>query len=809
MGRMNRCRFSRIRSMLCGLALLAGVTTGSTSAWAVDKDQALTTATQQIRFAVSDMRGIEETIARSRIGQRSASQMVGDAVLLMASRDWDRAATVLSKVIEKYPDHPTAFPEAMSLLGEAYFSSNQYLAARRAFRKILDRSQEPRFAQYQVPAIERLVDVAMRLRDDRGLDEVFVAMNRLPAGMVTSGIMYARGKAFILKKDWAGARQALVMVDPQSKYFHQAGYLLGLVAMKEATPPPAPVVEGAPPPRVPRQRYVPAIDAFYKVTKLSLDTPEHAHVVDLAWLAIGRLFHETDDLLQAVDAYNHINRSSPEFGTALYELGWVYVRLGDMERAQRALEILAVADPKSKDIADGLLLRADLMLRAGQFEKALRVYEGVRAEYDPVSTKTDNFLSSTMDPSVYFDKLSRTDTNAFDSTGGLPLSVVQWAREEENGATAAAIVDSLAQCRKLIQQSNEMIRKLSVVISSSNRVRAFPDLKAGEERALGLVNRIAVARLSVGQGLDAAEPSDLSGEIGQVRARRRSLEKRLRVLPMNDADFLDREAQAMRQWNVPGQTVQRMSLELDVMETQIKALRRVLRDSTKGTVRDPAIVQRFELEISQHEKDIEYYRTQIKQIEQVLGAGKMQVGFGDQRFVEDAQVRIAYRDAILREVQLALGGAGGAALSGYARQAAPVLQEAEDGDKRVLTALGALEQEVARRSTEVRTVMEQETVALVGYEVELEKLDRESRGVVGEVARRNFGTVRDRLHNIVLRADVGITEQAWEVREEQMTRVRSLRVERVREEKLLKEELDEVLEDSATPEEKPKEEKPK
>lgn len=801
---MIRRRSSSLRSAICSLALFVGVMCAVEPAFAVDKDQALTSAAQQIRVAVGDMRGIDETIARSRSGQRTASQMVGDAVLLMASRDWDRAATVLNKVVEKYPDHPTAFAEAMSLLSDAYFSSGQYLAARRASRRVLDRWQEPRFAQYQVPAIERLVDVAMRTRDERGLDEVFVAMNRLPPAAVTSGVMYARGKALMLKKDWSGARQALLMVDPQSKYLHQAGYLLGLAAMREATPPPAPVVEGSPPPRVPRQRYVPAIDMFYRVTKLPGDSIEHNHVIDLAWLAIGRLFHETEDLLQAVDAYNHINRSSPEFGTALYELGWVYVRLGDMERAQRALEILAVADPKSKDIADGLLLRADLMLRAGQFEKALRVYEGVRAEYDPVSTKIDNFLRSTNDPSVYFDKLSRTDTSSFDSTGAVPQSVVQWAREEENGPAAAAIVDSLTQCRKLIQQSNEMIRKLSVVISSSNRVRAFPDLKAGEERALGLVNRIAIARLSVGQGLDAAEPSDLGGEIGQVRARRRSLEKRLRMLPVNDSDFLDREAQAMRQWNVPSQTVQRMALELDVMETQIKALRRVLRDSSKGSVRDPAIVQRFELELQQHEKDIEYYRNQIQQMERVLSAGKMQVGFGDQRFVEDAQVRIAYRDTIIREVQLAMGGAGGGALSDYARRAAPILQEAEEGDKRVLGALTLLEQEVARRTTEVRAIMEQETVAMVGYEVELERLDREARGVVGEVARRNFGIVRDRLHNIVLRADVGITEQAWEVREEQMTRVRSLRVERVREEKLLKEELDEVLEDSATPEEKPK-----
>ena len=63
----------------------------------------------------------------------------------------------------------------------------------------------------------------------------------------------------------------------------------------------------------------------------------------------------------------------------------------------------------------------------------------------------------------------------------------------------------------------------------------------------------------------------------------------------------------------------------------------------------------------------------------------------------------------------------------------------------------------------------------------LEKLMKEARGVVGAVAKRNFEHVRDRLMNIVLRADVGITEEAWEVREEQRTRVRNLQVEPARE----------------------------
>src|SRR5581483_12162044 len=138
--------------------------------------------------------------------------------------------------------------------------------------------------------------------------------------------------------------------------------------------PPVQLKEGEAPPEVPPSRYAPAIAIYWRVTQLPPDTVEHREVIDLAWLAIGRLLYESDQWNQAVTAYNHIDRTSPEFGSMLYELAWVYVRLGDVDRAERALEVLAVADPNSQNIADGSLLRADLMLRAGQFDKALKVY---------------------------------------------------------------------------------------------------------------------------------------------------------------------------------------------------------------------------------------------------------------------------------------------------------------------------------------------------------------------------------------------------------------------------------------------------
>jgi tetratricopeptide (TPR) repeat protein len=802
---MARRRPSGTRSAILAVAMFALVAAAPGAAHAIDADQAYTSASQQISVATNGLRAIQDAIQRSKGQERTPAQRIADAMLLMGSKDWDRAATQLNEIIEKYPDHATALPDAMSLLGETYFQSKQYLSARRVYFRIVDRGQEPRFVAYQGKALERLVDVALRTRDYRHLDDVFAAMNRLPPAVVTSGLSYARGKGLVVKKDWANAKVALASVDPKSEYVHQASYLLGVVAVKEATPPPAPVAEGEVLPPAPRARYVAAIDQFRKVTQLQSDTPEHKQVIDLAWLAIGRLFYESDQWAQAVDAYNHIDRSSPEFGTMLYELGWVYVRLGDVERAQRALEILSVADPNSQNIADGSLLRADLMLRAGQFEKSLKVYEGVRANYDPIRERVDAFLGSTSNPAVYYDKLNQEELGAFDSQSGLPTLAIQWAREAEDGPGAFAVIEGISQCRELIQQSNDMIEKLNAVVASTNRVRAFPELKAGEEKALGLINRIGVARLALGQGMDEVEPSGLSGEIGQVRARRRALEKRLGVVPVNDSDFQEREGQALKQWIGASQSIQRMTLQVDALAAQVNGLRRMLREAPQaGVVRDPASVARFEQELAGHERDLVAYRKQIEQLRKMVGAGKMQVGFGDQRFVEDAQVRAAYRDAIVREAELAAVGQGGPELQTYARKLTPLLKQADDADGKILATLAELEREVARRTTDVRALLARETAAVVGHEVELEKLDKEARGVVGEVAMRNFGLVRDRLRSIVLRADTGITEEAWEVREEQMTRVRNLRVERAREERLLKEELEEVLDDNGETEADPK-----
>jgi tetratricopeptide (TPR) repeat protein len=786
----------RLARLVFACSLLAGVSFGGIAHAGLDDN--LADAQRSISTATQGAGTIEQAIANAQGDQRTPEARIADGEMLLRSGDYPRAAAVFNQVVEKYPNHPTAFPDALFLLGESYYGAKQYLSARRVYRQVVDHGSERGFAAYQGKALGRLIDVALRTQDYATLDDVFSKISQLPPAAVEGELNYARAKGLFAKKDYAGARSALSGVSPQSAHYHQARYLLGVISMRESAPPPGDAKDKRSITTVAsRTRYAGAIEAFRQVTQLAADTDEHRHVIDLSWLAIGRLLYETDQWMQAADAYNHVERSSPEFSAMLYELSWVYVRMGDADRALRSLEVLSIADPNSPYMADGTLLRADLMLRTGQFEKALSLYQAARGQFDPMREKVDAFLTSTSDPAVYYDRLSKdTIEGGLDPSQALPSIAVQWAREAENGPAAFAVIDSVKECRDLLKQSNQFVDRLNAVLNAPNRVRAFPELKAGEEKALSLLNSVSLARKRLAEGLDTVEDPQVGADMQRVRDERRALQKRLAFLPVTDGDFAARDNDAQKQWNGVSQKLQQLTLQVDQLQAIVNGLKRALQEGpARGVVRDPASIRQFEAELNQNEADLGMYKTQMADLRKLIEVSRVQVGFGDQRYVEDAETRVAFRRVLSEETRLASAGAGGNGAVGYAGRMTPILQQADAADARLEAAFADLESRVSKRSGELKATLDAEVGKIADYTRQLEGLDSEGRLVVGQVAMRNFELVRDRLKNIVLRADVGVTEEAWELREEQLTRVRNLQLERSRSESQLNEELREVLDD--------------
>src|SRR5262249_11844136 len=163
------------RSSAASAALLLGY---AGPAFAGAADDAISDAQRAIGQAGQGVSSIEQAVSSSKADERSAGARIAGGELLLRNKDYAHASGVFNQVVEKYPNHPTAYPDALFLLGQTYYESKQYLSARRVYRQIVDRGQDPRFATYQGKALAGLIDVALRTRDYATLDDVFAKMNQ-------------------------------------------------------------------------------------------------------------------------------------------------------------------------------------------------------------------------------------------------------------------------------------------------------------------------------------------------------------------------------------------------------------------------------------------------------------------------------------------------------------------------------------------------------------------------------------------------------------------------------------------------------
>jgi hypothetical protein len=375
--------------------------------------------------------------------------------------------------------------------------------------------------------------------------------------------------------------------------------------------------------------------------------------------------------------------------------------------------------------------------------------------------------------------------------------VIEWAREQAEDEHVFGMIEDVNRSRDLLKSSRKLATRLDAVLSGPTRIKAMPELRARMQQALTLQNRAAKARRTLAEGLDDVS-SDANGELANVRRERRDLMKRMGWLPVSDSDFAKRDESGERQWNKVSQNLQGLTVEADKLNAIVNGLKRVLREADQhGVTADANSRERFRLEIEANERDLATYRQRIEEYRTAIDSGRAQIGFGDSRYVEDDDVRRRFRELFAREIALTAAGQGGESAASYARTIQPLVLRLDVIETRVEAQVRGLDEQAKAEASALERKVNDEVAILETSAQNLDTLDQQARLLVGELAMKNFALVRDRLKSVVLRADVGIVQEAWEVREEQRVRVRNLQRERSHEESSLNDELREVLDDAA------------
>jgi hypothetical protein len=452
-----------------------------------------------------------------------------------------------------------------------------------------------------------------------------------------------------------------------------------------------------------------------------------------------------------------------------------------------------VVSPDKLNFAEGALLRADLMLRSKHFEEALSAYRSVRRRFEPVQQEVDDFVAANTDPAQYYDRLVE-DRLGIKTRGALPPVVMDWLREESQEDRVLSLIDDVTIAHDIVKRSRRTIHQLDSVLGSEVRVRGFPDIAAKLQGVVGLLNQVTLARRDLALGLEAANDSALSGEIGKMRQERRDVMERLQWFPVALRDFSRREASGLRRWNSVSQKLQRMQLEVDRLQAIANGLQRLLREKNRfGVTLDAGTEAKVRSELALTENEVKSYLAAIETYRENIEGARLQVGFGDARYQNDDRVREQFNRSFSRELLLAAEGQAGPDAAAFAADVKPVLAKLDQLEDKLSKLRQGFSAEVATRAREVEAQVREEQNQLEAQVLALEGLDGEARTQVGEVVMEDFAQVRERLLGIVLRADVGIAHQAWEVREGRLGRVQKLQRERSLEERALNEEQTEVL----------------
>jgi tetratricopeptide (TPR) repeat protein len=735
---------------------------------------------------VSDLESDTQRLMERRVhphdlkSETFVEERLTDGELYLRLEDYLRAAILLMDIVEHYPTH-RAYPEALFLLGESLFLAGDYLGARKRYAEVIDRSADPTFSPFLQRSLSRLIEIAIHTRDFREVDGYFARLEALPSATLSITTAYFRAKylynravpvddvlnapanAALRGVDQGRleqARKGFIAIPGGTEFSLRSKYFVGTIHTL-------------------RGEYLDAIAAFHGVLGHEATNDEERQVIELTYLALGRLYYETEQLEQAIEAYRAIEQTSSHFAEALYELAWTYIRLGDAIQAERALEVLSVAAPDSPLNADGKVLRGDLLARGGRYDEAEVVFEEVRATFGPIRDDLDRTRRDHPDLHAYFRRVVRKNLDHFDIDDFLPESARRWIVLEGDYQRALEVLADLSEAKQLVIETDELARRITAALSAPNRVSVFSDLRRQRERTTGLRNRAARARGTLITG-EAQVRGNRAGEVTRVRSRRQELQAEVLKMPIDTEDFIDRDLEKLEEYRAAERSLQGLRVEILGLEARIVASRTGL-----GAV-DPAKVDPEALreQLEQHEAEIKKHEEQLTWIRRRLEVGRLHVGVGDKRYQADDAERAKFINLVDRERELA--GSGGPAYDAAFVRVASVERRLDQRDAEVAAM-------VRRRVAEMLVVVDEETANLARYRVALRSFEGETEDVVGAITYLNFDRVHNRFYELVLRADLGTIDIAWARREDHRLRIDSLTRERARELQALDDEFRDVM----------------
>ncbi|MCB9554612.1 MAG: tetratricopeptide repeat protein [Deltaproteobacteria bacterium] len=735
-------------------------------------------STSALKQEVGELEQQSRTLTVRYRTQASSSEQLAehrlvDAQVLYNLRDYTRAAIILLDYVNKYKN-TRGYDEALFYLADSLFHKRDFLTSRRYFRQLFERGK----GRYYQDALQRLIELALKTDDMTHVQEYLGALANIPPYELKPSVPYVRGKFYYFRDQLDPAIASFNGIAQGKQYYLQAQYFVGATLVK-------------------KKDYPAAIKVFSELLRVEPKEAADKHVRQLTHLALGRLYYEKGKISEAIDQYQKVSRRSKAFDTALYEICWAYVKAGEFQRALRALDLLVLAQPNSPFIPEVRVLQGNLLIRLKHWGRATDLFTKTRETFVPLRKRMVQLMKEHSDPNVFFDVLLKKNLGDLAVTIQVPKIAVDWVRSDERVRRALGLVNDVRSITASIKEAQELMKRLERAINSPAKIKVFPEFATARASALQVENRTAVAR----QGILERErllvigvaTAGERGRLEQLAAQRKALGEKINKLPKSLDSFERRRKAKVSRLSRLEKEVSRLLVVVEHLQAQLVASEKYFADT--AAQKSTGARESFRKEVSTVRMMIAGLNAEVEELSRALGDAKQMVGVGGAQEVAERSIKALHSDAVKQEHQLLaslrprLVGAAGAEFDDLS-----ALLARTDGIQQTVGAFsGRLEREVEQKLGNIRVVLKEESGNVGQYEQMAGSYSQRTDNVAGGITYLGFRRLGQRFYEIVVRADVGIIDVAWALKDEKTKEVSRLVKQQKLDLKLLDEEFREVL----------------
>ncbi len=637
--------------------------------------------------------------------------------------DYISASSIYYSIFASSVSHDALWEESLFKLGDSLFHGGNYVSAIRYFAILL--SAKPN-SSYKIDALKRLVEASYRLGDYKSALRYYTAFVETGVNLKDyPDLLYFLAKSLYFSGSFDDALDTFLMLNPSDTYYPQARYFAGIIAMTKGDD-------------------ARALSYFLQVAKLS---PKDVYwkfdiVKTTAILAVARMYYQEDKLPEATEYYLMVNHTSPLFPDAYYELCWTYIRREMYTKAIAALDLIHYISPNSIVVPEAEVLEGTLMIKTRRFGEAMVQFNNIVRKY---GNSLQQLTKARQDDVV--------DTTGFSVFSPLVRTLLN---DSVKYKKALALKNQLSDIDGELKRVASLSDKLASALSNDNIASLYPPLKKGSEFSFVLYNRLvryldALFDIVV-KRVDASLSMRDRKLLQQVIEKKAALKLKIQALPIDANGFEHQTSVYTGMFISLDEELHRTELQSKMLLEQLQVLRSVV-ERKNGESRASRSIRREEEFITSYIKQLEQQRNDVEQEKNRL------LVKGD----------LLSRNIVLRSKYVALLQSEGDIVKQYlfalgsdaphvvrlSSELLGLMKKTEMFDRRLNT-------KVHRMLRHVQRMYEEERQKLEAYKSELKELEKNVDDIARLALFSNVNKVREEFADIILRADQGVIDVAWE-----------------------------------------------